>query len=298
MISRIALALSIVLLAAGCLMPGAPEKEPLVAVSNFLHPPFSSKDADGRPVGIEVEFVEEAARRLGRRVEWREMAFGELIDAVFWGKADIAGATIGITDGRMKRVAFSNPYYRTNIVALTRPGAGEPRTLEALRGRRVATDKGTTAVAATAKRIPEAIRVTERLPGKTWAELLLAGEVDAIVLDQSHVEKFSADAGAELVEIAEPLREEVFGLVVGKSARELREALNEVIAEEATQLDTKPTAPSEFETVGTLVGVSASSAQYQPGYFSDDHKQALSITGKRTLVLKDRKRRNPVAPWN
>lgn len=236
MISRIALSLPILFLAAGCMIPRASEKEPFVAVSNFLHPPFSFEDASGRPVGIEVELVEEAARRLGRRVEWRELAFGELMDAVFWGKADIAAATIGITEARRKRVAFSKPYFRTNIVALTRPGSGEPRTLEDLNARRVATDRGTTAVSATAARIPGAIRVTERPSGQTWAQLLLAGGVDAVVLDQSHVEKFSTDAGAELVEIAEPLREELFGLVVRKSDRELRETLNRVIDERVGKL--------------------------------------------------------------
>jgi polar amino acid transport system substrate-binding protein len=210
-------------------MPDAAEQPPLIAVSNFLHPPFSSRDADGNAVGIEVDVIEMAAHSLGRRVEWRELAFAELLNAVASDEADIAAATIGVTEPRKRLVAFTKPYFQTEIVALTRPGGGEPATLDALRGKRVATDRGTTAVEATVKRIPEAIRVLVRPAGRTWAQMLLAGEVDAIVLDRSHVSKFTADAGVDLQLIDEPLREEFFALAVGLDATDLRAALDRVI---------------------------------------------------------------------
>lgn len=204
---------------------------PLVACSNLLHPPFSSRDASGRPVGIEVEIVAQAARRLGRDVEWIERPFGELLDAVALGEADLAAATIGITDERARLVAFTRPYFETTIVALVRQGKGEPATLDQLAGRRVATDRGTTAVGATAARIPEAIGVLERPAGTTWAGLLAAGEVDAVVLDRSHAEIFMRDAGQVFDTIAEPLRIERFGIAVHEDALELRAALDEVILE-------------------------------------------------------------------
>jgi len=55
---------------------------------------------------------------------------------------------------------------------------------------------------------------------------------------------------------------------------------------------------SESDVLGSPAGSSASSAQYQSGYYSDNHRQALSITDKRTIVLKDRSRNSSSAPWS
>ena len=105
--------------------PFAPAAAAFVAVSNFLHPPFSSRDDGGCPIGVEVELVEEAAARLGHRVEWQERPFSDLLAAVAAGKADVAVSTIGITEDRAQLVDFSAPYHRTDIVALVRIGEGE-----------------------------------------------------------------------------------------------------------------------------------------------------------------------------
>ena len=103
---------------AGCGSPATQDTittRTLIAASNMTHPPFSSRDADGQVVGIEVEIVEEAARELGARVEWVERPFSELLTAIEKGEIDIAVSTIGITEERKQIVAFSEPYYETQI---------------------------------------------------------------------------------------------------------------------------------------------------------------------------------------
>ena len=211
--------------------PHDAEVPPLVAVSNFLHPPFSSRDEDGSAVGLEVDLVAEAARRLGRQVVWVERPFGELLLAVARGEADVAASTIGITQERAKLVTFSRSYYDTTIVALVRTGADEPRTLTHLSGRRIGTERSTTAVAAAAERTPKALRVLDRAEGRSWAEMLAAGEIDGVVLDHSHASKFMADAGTRFHVVEEPLQVERFGLALHHDATELRAVLDTVIAE-------------------------------------------------------------------
>jgi len=225
----------------GCI--GAPEATlesdpgaPIIAASNFLHPPFSSRDAAGRPIGVEVDLIEEAARRLGRPLTWTELPFGELIPEVAAGRVDVSASTIGITDERARMIAYTEPYFETSIVALVRPSAGEPRRLEDLRGRRVVTERGTSTIGAVRARIPEAIRVLERPDERSWGELLAAGEVDAVALDRSHAPKFSADAGVEFHVIPEAIAAERFALVTRQGDDLLREALNEVIRERSVEL--------------------------------------------------------------
>lgn len=219
----------------------------LLAVSNFLHPPFSSRDESGRAVGLEVDLVRLAANSMSQEVEWQERAFSELLVAVEEGQADMAASTIGVTPERAKRVAFTDPYHTTTIIALTRTGPGEPRSLEELSGKRVGTERSTTAVGAAKRRIPEATRVLERTEGKSWAEMLVAKEIDAVVLDASHASKFMADAQRRFHRIREPLQQEHFAFAVALEADALRASLNLAI-EAATEQLASPPKPITIET--------------------------------------------------
>ncbi len=102
---------------------GVSEDCTLTAASNMRHPPFSSWDAQQTAVGIEVEIVNTAAAEIGCRVEWVEKPFSELLTAIEDTSVDIAVSTIGITTEREQRVAFSQPYFATQIVALVRPNS-------------------------------------------------------------------------------------------------------------------------------------------------------------------------------
>jgi polar amino acid transport system substrate-binding protein len=202
----------------------------------MIHPPFSSWDEDGRAIGIEVELIAEAGRRLGREVEWVERRFAELLPAVAAGEADFAASTLGITEERARLVLFSESYYQTSIVALARIGDGGPKTLAELRGRRIGTERTTTAEPAAKARIPEALRVLTPTEGLTWAQMLAGGHVDAVVLDESHAEKFMLDAGQRFHVIEEPLQEELFAIALNLEAEELRTVLNEVIADRRARM--------------------------------------------------------------
>lgn len=230
---RILLALFVALAACQTSPPSSSVNDapPLIAISNFVHPPFSSRNESGKAIGIEIDIIAEAARRLGREVEWRERAFGELIGAVAAGEADVAAATLGITAERAELVTFSESYYRTSIVALVREGEREPKTLADLEGLVVATDPGTTGVPAIRNGVPGAVLRTNRGESESWGELLATGDVDAVVIDHSHAETFMKTAGTRFHVIAEPLAEERFGLATQHQASELRAALDAAIRE-------------------------------------------------------------------
>lgn len=212
-------------------LPALVPTTPLIAASNLLHSPFSSRNANGQIVGIEIDLITETARRLDRELVWLERSFGELLPGVAAGRIDFAAATIGVTEERLQLVEFSKPYYQTSIVALVRRGKGEPKDLEDLRGRRIGTEPGTTAVRAAQQRIPEAVRVTERPAGISWAEMLAGGDIDAMVLDASYGEVFMQAAGLRFRTLEEPLAEEHFAIAVNKQDRLLLTTLDAVIEE-------------------------------------------------------------------
>jgi polar amino acid transport system substrate-binding protein len=204
----------------------APGGAPLVVASDLDNPPFAEVDENGREHGRDVEMMERIASALKRPIEWRRMPFAELIPAVERGEVDIVCATLGITPGRARRVAFSVPYFETELTAVARSGAGEPRSIEDLDGRKVAAGTGTTSERAVLLRLPRATGVFENKSQMPLHERLVSGEVDAAVLDGPNADDLIAKSNGALTRLAGDLGDESYALALPKSKPELLAEIN------------------------------------------------------------------------
>jgi len=212
-------ALSALLLATtGCAATGG-APEPLVVFSDLDNPPFAEVGVDGVPRGRDVEMMEEVARILERPLEWRRVPFEELLPAAARGEAEVVCATLGVTPEREQEVAFSRPYFVTSIAVVVRRGDGEPQRLEDLSGRRVAAGAGTTSERALRQRLPDCTPVIENEADLSGAERLLAGEVDALVMDAPNAEALVREGAGRMVRLAESLAVESYALALPKSER-------------------------------------------------------------------------------
>ncbi len=84
-----------------------------------VSPPMIFKEA-GQLVGAEVDFAQALGRELGRPIQFVELPFEDLIDALNDNKIDIIMSSMSITRARQFRVAFSDPYLRVGQMALVR----------------------------------------------------------------------------------------------------------------------------------------------------------------------------------
>jgi len=169
--------LALALALGACAAPAAP----LIAASDLDHPPFAFVDAAGEPRGFEVELVEELGSALGRKVVWRRLPFGELLDAAAAGEVDLVAATLGVTPERARRVLFSRPYFHTHIALVAAAGSPFDRP-EDLAGRRVAFAAGTTAEDAVRRALPAALPVALD-KGESPAAVLASGRAEAVAVD-------------------------------------------------------------------------------------------------------------------
>lgn len=91
-----------------------------VGVAPFAEP-FAYVGADGRPTGLDIELVRRLAHALGMRLAVNaDYGFMALIPALLSGREDALISSITITEERRRRVDFSVPYVRDDIVALAR----------------------------------------------------------------------------------------------------------------------------------------------------------------------------------
>ncbi len=75
---------------------------------------------DNKLIGFDIELVERFGAYLGKKVEYADMEFGNLIAAVSSNKIDMIDSTLMFTEERKTRIDFSDPYYElgTNVFAL------------------------------------------------------------------------------------------------------------------------------------------------------------------------------------
>ena len=94
----------------------------LLRVATFpAMPPFNFISS-GKPSGLEPSILTEWVNRRGWRLEFLVMDFASQMPAVQTGKVDMAMGAITITEERQKQVLFSDGYYWSHVVLITRKG--------------------------------------------------------------------------------------------------------------------------------------------------------------------------------
>ena len=137
--------------------------------------PVHFRGPDGQPAGLAVELVQEAARRTGLKLEWREMGGfdQDLLD--FWVLQTIRPERIG-------KVYLSEPYLQTESCFLVLAD-GPVHSLADLRTARVTHPSAAILRDTLAQLLPEAQRISTGDSAQA-VEQLLRGTADAAFIDQ------------------------------------------------------------------------------------------------------------------
>lgn len=98
---------------------GQPAVKPLRVGVSTNAPPLIYKQA-GRIVGLEADFARQFAQFLGKPIRFVELKWDRQIPTLLDDGIDIIMSGMTITNMRMVRIAFSDPYFRSGQMALIR----------------------------------------------------------------------------------------------------------------------------------------------------------------------------------
>jgi polar amino acid transport system substrate-binding protein len=160
----------------------------ITAGTQSEQPPFAMTDEAGNPAGFAVDLMNEAAKRIGVKVQYKTTNLQGILAGLSAGQYDIGVAGVGATDERRKQVAFTSPYYwgYTAVVTAKNNTAGR---LSDFDGKRVGVVSGSVQEKFITEQMPKAEMVKFK-DQTAMVGQLLSGGVIGMVLGGADAEEY------------------------------------------------------------------------------------------------------------
>lgn len=144
----------------------------------------------GTVAGLDVEMARELASQLGVRLNLVDSSFARFIGDLENERCDVAMMAVGITAERSERLAFTTPYLRSDIHAVTMRNSSRIKRWEDIDrdGVRVGVTAGTYQEGLMSKRLRHADLVVVQAPASRESELE-AGRIDVFMSDYPFTRK-------------------------------------------------------------------------------------------------------------
>ena len=227
-LSLILAALTVFALAA----PALAEGDKLIVGMELAYPPFETKDADGNPTGVSVDFAKAFGESIDREVEIQNIAWDGLIPALQTGMVDMVISSMTITEERAQVIDFSVPYANAYLALLVNAKSGV-ESIDDLNqsGKKVAVKIGSTGYIYATKNLTNAEVIG--LPDESACVTeVTQGKADAFIYDQLTIYRNWQANPDTTKAVFVPFQDvENWGVAVQKGNSELLSQLNAFIPE-------------------------------------------------------------------
>lgn len=193
------------------------------------YPPMEYQEG-GEVRGYDIALIKEIANRLGLTADIQVETFDTLVAQVASGKSfDCAISAISISNERAEQIAFTDPYFYSNLAILVMSD-GTIASREQLAGKQVGAQSGTTGE----KWVAENLQDSKYTPFQETSDMIGAlrtGKVVAAVLDQQVAAHLVSTKYAECSILEVIPTGEQYGIIVNTANVPLAVAINDVLTE-------------------------------------------------------------------
>jgi len=145
-------------------------------------------------IGLDIDIAKAITEKLGYELEIQDMDFGGLISSLQNGQADFVMAAMSATDERKESVDFSDTYYTSKHVIVSKKGSGI-KSVDQLKGKKVGAQLGSIQEEK-AKELAESTGFSyesrNRVP--ELIQEILAGRLDAAIIEDTVAKGYLEEA--------------------------------------------------------------------------------------------------------
>ncbi|MCO5064370.1 MAG: basic amino acid ABC transporter substrate-binding protein [Rhizobiaceae bacterium] len=206
-------------------------------VTENAYPPLQFVDPKtGNAIGWEYDAMNEIAKRLNFKVEYKNVSWDAMIQAVSDGQYDIGMTGITIKDDRKEKVDFSDPYMRSEQFMLVRGDEDrftDAKSFAAMADGLIGAQPGTTPFYTAVYSVLDGneqnprIKLFETFGASVQA--LKTGDVDVVLTDGTAGQGYVDASDGALKMVGGPLGSEDFGFIFKKGS-DLVAPVNQAIA--------------------------------------------------------------------
>lgn len=186
--------------------------------------------------GYDVQVAQKIADAMGKKLEIESYEWDSLIPGVQSGKLDMIIAGMSPTAERREKIDFSNNYYTSNLVIVTKQGnLSDVKTIADLKGKKIAAQSGTFHLTALTDQTEA--EVSELADFSTMFIALGAGTIEGYVAEEPTAMAVCADPNYTYIPLKNndtgfSVDDDEVSIAVGvKKGSELTEQINSALAD-------------------------------------------------------------------
>lgn len=195
-------------------------------------PPLGYRDEEGNIVGFDIDLAQEAANRLGYKLQVQQIDWSAKELELEQGNIDAIWNGLTITPERKEVMLFTDPYLENDQVIVVKNGS-DITTVQDLAGKTVGIQKSSSAEDALNSNpiVDEVAEVVSYDENVSALQDLGIGRTDAVVVDSVVANWYIKDNNEDYIVLSESLAPEKYGVAVAKDNEELLQKLNAVLDE-------------------------------------------------------------------
>ncbi len=201
--------------------------------SDTTYPPFESVDDNKQIIGFDPDLLAEICKRANCKATFITTAWDGIFVALAQGQFDAVASGVTITEERQKTLDFSEPYLRYGQVVLVRQEEAAITGVDALAGKVVAVQTGTTNDEK-ASSLQKEGKVGDVRRYETFAlavKALANKDVDAVIIDSYAADGYIGALPGKLKKVGEPFTSEALGVALKKGDTALKAAFDAAIVQ-------------------------------------------------------------------
>ena len=215
----------VVLLIILLFISGCGNKDTLVMVTEAGFAPYEYYE-NGEIVGVDVDIAREIAKKLGKELEIKDVAFDSIVNEVKTGKADFGAAGISYNEERAEEVDFTINYATSKQIIVVRENSNISKK-EDLENLTIAVQLGSVGDSYVTQNYENA-KIIRQKKYLAAIEDLKTGKADCVVMDELPAKAILKE-NTNLKILDTELFTDSYGMIVKKGNKELLDAINEVL---------------------------------------------------------------------